>query len=341
MSQSNVQRFRRGGSVRPPSGGNNNPTPAPKDPAPKAPAPKAPATQTPSGGTPRPRSGTPSPSNTPAKKATPVAQQANAILAGKKNITQATKGLTQTQKAAVYNRVVQGAIDRGNQGLADRAMGRLQTQANKIIDPNLQQRYSKDTEKLFNLTKQQKNIMKYFDFAKGRMTPTQTTLANPTIITPKPGDDPRSEPEIDIPIQSYSYSTEVPKQTLAPGRDVINFATDPASVEAMQQLLFEQLSSFEIVNMARGDTIEGLNPYYSVISNLSSLRRQYDPAQIVSLQTPIQTISDIYQISLTDKIPEKDEFFYIDLNGDFIIELDNIADDEIIEIQVATSGKII
>ncbi len=328
MSQSNIQNFKKGGTVKKESGGNLNPAPAPKPTA----APKAASASSGSSGT----------SNLPAKTTTPVAKQAQAILSGNKNITQATKGLTQTQKAAVYNRVVQGASDK-QQGLADKAMARLQTQANKIIDPNLQHRYGEPTKKLSGLTKQQQNIMKYFDLAKGKVTPTITTLKDPTIIKPTPGPDPddNNPPGFDLSSSSYSYSAEIPKQTLAPGRDVINFATDPASVEAMQQLLFEQLSSFEIVNMARGDTIEGLNPYYSVISNLSSLRRQYDPGQIISLQTSIQTMSDIYQISLINKIPEKDEFFYIDENGDFVIELENISDDEVVEIQVATSGKII
>lgn len=145
----------------------------------------------------------------------------------------------------------------------------------------------------------------------------------------------------DIPNVSSTMSNPVPSQTLMPGRDVVNFTEVASSPEAMQQILFEELSSFELVNMTRGDTVEGLNPYYSVISNLSSLRRQYNPSQIISLQTPIQNKFDIYQISLIDKIPEKEEFFFIDENGDFVIEFENIENDEVIEIQIATSGKII
>lgn len=159
------------------------------------------------------------------------------------------------------------------------------------------------------------------------------------------------EPEAEISggfgAGAYSAATPAPRQSLVPARDVVDFNTPPPSIEAMQQVLFEELSSFELVNMARRDTVEGLNPYYSVISNLSSIRTQYDPSKIISLQDSLQ-ITDIYQIILDSKIPNAaylarnniTNFFYIDTNGDFVLELDNLLPDEFVEIQIASSGKI-
>lgn len=161
--------------------------------------------------------------------------------------------------------------------------------------------------------------------------------------------DPTPEPEVEVSggFGAGAYSTPAPRQSLVPARDVVDFNTPPPSIEAMQQVLFEELSSFELVNMARRDTVEGLNPYYSVISNLSSIRTQYDPSKIISLQDSLQ-ITDIYQISLDSKIPNAaylarnniTNFFYIDTNGDFVLELDNLLPDEFVEIQIASSGKI-
>ena len=174
-----------------------------------------------------------------------------------------------------------------------------------------------------------------------------TTSTDPGGGTPTVDEEPTPETE-NIGAFSYSPPPSPPKQTLVPARDVVNFQSVPASVEAMEQVLFQQLSSFELVNMARRDTVEGLNPYYSVISNLSSIRKEYDPSQIIALQKPNQTLFDIYQINLYEKIPNDEyllrnnisNFYYVDTNGDLIIELDNLLSDEIIEIEIATSGKI-
>jgi hypothetical protein len=168
----------------------------------------------------------------------------------------------------------------------------------------------------------------------------------PTFFTPPTNDEEDTEVAGSFGAASYT-AAPAPRQSLVPARDVVDFTTPPPSVEAMQQVLFEELSSFELVNMARRDTVEGLNPYYSVISNLASIRTQYDPSKIISLQDSLQ-ITDLYQISLDSKIPSAEylarnnitNFFYIDTNGDFVIELDNLLPDEFVEIQIASSGKI-
>jgi len=168
-----------------------------------------------------------------------------------------------------------------------------------------------------------------------------------------PKEDPKKDPKKDEnnePSPSFSpssFTPSPPKQTLIAAKDVVDFTTPPASVDAMTQILFESLSSFELVNMARRDTIEGLNPYYTLISNLSSIRTEYSPSNIIELQDSTSLLQE-FQISLDSKIPSDQyltknnisNFFYIDSNGDFVIELDNMLEDEFVEIQMANSGKI-
>ena len=133
-----------------------------------------------------------------------------------------------------------------------------------------------------------------------------------------------------------------------PSRDVVLFSENDVSIEGIQNLLFEQIGGIELISMVRRDTVEGQNPYYSIISNLSSIKREFDPTQIISRQRPNQSFFDIFSIDLDQKIPDDvylsqnnlENFFYIDTNGDFIIELDNLSDDEIIELEIAQGGTI-
>lgn len=133
-----------------------------------------------------------------------------------------------------------------------------------------------------------------------------------------------------------------------PTRDVVLFSENEVSPQGITNLLFEQIGGIELISMLRRDTVEGQNPYYTLISNLSSIKREFDPTQIISRQRPNQSFFDIYSIDLNVKIPGDiyleqngiENFFYIDENGDFVIELDNMLQDEVIELEIAQSGTI-
>lgn len=139
-----------------------------------------------------------------------------------------------------------------------------------------------------------------------------------------------------------------PKIVKSPNRDVIDFSREQFSQSSITRLLFEQVGSVELVNIARRDTIEGQNPYYTLISNLSSINKNFDPTSLISRQKSNQNITDNYTINLNNKIPDQEyldrnnitEFYYIDDNGDLVIELDNLASDEIIDFEIAESGTI-
>jgi len=139
-----------------------------------------------------------------------------------------------------------------------------------------------------------------------------------------------------------------PKIVKNPNRDVLDLSRDEFSISSVSRLLFEQVGSIELVNIARRDTIEGQNPYYSMISNLSTVRKNFDPTSIITRQKSNQGIYSNYSISLNDKIPDDQylernnltDFYYIDDNGDLVIELDNLASDEIIDFEIAESGTI-
>lgn len=133
-----------------------------------------------------------------------------------------------------------------------------------------------------------------------------------------------------------------------PTRDVVLFNENNISIEGISNLLFEEIGGIELISMVRRDTVEGQNPYYTLISNLSSIKREFDPTQIISRQKPNQSYFDIYSIDINSKIPDSnyleinnlENYYYIDSNGDFVLELDNIFSDEIVELEIANGGTI-
>ena len=127
---------------------------------------------------------------------------------------------------------------------------------------------------------------------------------------------------------------------LLPSRDVINFDRNDKTVQDITQVLFEDIGSLELISVSRRETIEGQNPLYSIISNLSSLKFKYDPTALISRQKPNQSLFEEFVIDLANKIPNSD-FYYIDTNGDLVIELENMSSDEIVEVSLATDGTIV
>ena len=143
-----------------------------------------------------------------------------------------------------------------------------------------------------------------------------------------------------------------------PTRDVVNFTDDSSiGVELITNLLFENLGANELVKFERHDTIEGTNANYDIISNLSSVRKQFDPASLISRQKPDRSYFDIFNIKLEDKLPSQKylqnnpkidgsgqvnttDYVYIDSAGNLVVELVNMNSDELVEVEIESSGTI-
>lgn len=139
-----------------------------------------------------------------------------------------------------------------------------------------------------------------------------------------------------------------PKPVKIPERSLVNLSTEGPSTSLISNLLFERLGSVEIATIARRDTVEGQNPLYSFISNLASIRVNFDPTRLITQQRRINQNFDIYTINLDEKIPDDQylaqnnltSFYYIDTNGDLVIEIDNLEVDEVLDLEIANSGTI-
>jgi len=150
-----------------------------------------------------------------------------------------------------------------------------------------------------------------------------------------------SEPVVQLP-------PPPPQMVRVPERDVVSLAQETVSAETITNLLFENVGANELTKFVRHDTVEGINPYYDVISNLSDIKRKFDPSSLISLQKTDSSFFDIFPIKLQDKIPSDTyllennltDYLYIDTNGDLVIEVVNLKDSEIVEIEIDTSGTI-
>jgi len=135
--------------------------------------------------------------------------------------------------------------------------------------------------------------------------------------------------------------------------------------EQIQELLFENISAIELSIAERHDTIEGINQRYSIISNLSEVRKKYDISKQLSIMDKFKPLTSIYTINIEDKIPQEDYirlqkldstyqyldennkittrqkgYYYIDTNGDLVIELINLEKNQQVEVLIDTNGTI-
>jgi len=128
--------------------------------------------------------------------------------------------------------------------------------------------------------------------------------------------------------------------------DTVLFDSDILPIEVMTDLIFENIGGQELINIARNDIINGQQVSYQPIKNLSLLQQQYNPNNILSLQSTSDKYFANFSIKLENKIPEvgtgpNGVSVYIDQNtGDLIVETINMETDEQVEIEISVSGTI-
>jgi hypothetical protein len=134
------------------------------------------------------------------------------------------------------------------------------------------------------------------------------------------------------------------KQVLTAPLDTI--LLDNLEIENLTQLIFEKISGQEIINIARTDTVNGQNVSYQPIKNLFLIQQQYNPNNIINLQTTSDKYFKNFIIKFDEKVPNvgtgpNGEFIYIDpQTGDLVIDLVNILEGEQIQVEIVTNGVV-
>ena len=165
-------------------------------------------------------------------------------------------------------------------------------------------------------------------------------------------------PEATVKVDNTSVKIATP--------DLIIFGDELMNIETMTDLIFEDIGGYELSTISRHDLVNGQKVSYSPIKNLTDLYLQYNPNNIVRLQSSDSYFKSL-SFSIFDRLPEcgtgytispplsnpqeqdKNKWIktpncksvYIDpITGDLVINLINTMNDEQLEVQVLTSGDV-
>jgi len=147
-------------------------------------------------------------------------------------------------------------------------------------------------------------------------------------------------------LQSTVSSTPPPPPAKTAPIDTVLFDDDLVPIEVMTDLIFENIGGQELINIARNDIINGQTISYSPIKNLTSIQQQYNPNNIISLQSTSDKYFANFPIKLDQKIPNVgngpngSNVYIEESTGDLIIETINTESDEQLDIQITISGTL-
>lgn len=143
--------------------------------------------------------------------------------------------------------------------------------------------------------------------------------------------------------------------------DLILFNDEAMSIEIMTDLIFEDMGGYELATISRHDLVNGQKVIYAPIKNLTDLYLQYNPNNILRLQSSDSYFKSLslsifdhlpvcgtgYDLVGTDpdltkrtKVPNCKAVYIDPITGDLIINLINVKENEQSEVQVLSSGEV-
>jgi hypothetical protein len=148
-----------------------------------------------------------------------------------------------------------------------------------------------------------------------------------------------------IPMPSYWSNGKPSTKSATPEKIAISNPTlDP---EIMSDLLFENIGGQELINISRNDLINGQDVAYSPIKNLKEVYIQYNPNNIIRLDSTSDTYFKNFAIKLESKLPSygtgpNGEVVYIDpATGDLVINISSLEPDEQVDVEILDGGEIL
>ena len=116
--------------------------------------------------------------------------------------------------------------------------------------------------------------------------------------------------------------------------NVINRNYEDISVQQMERLFFQNVGGTEILSVARHDTVGGEEVVFNNVDNLSELRSQFNPLNIL-MTTNINSLFSEYGVDIGQKIGALDETFSMNVDGGIDIQVFNVNRDEYVQVQIA------
>ena len=116
--------------------------------------------------------------------------------------------------------------------------------------------------------------------------------------------------------------------------NVINRNYEATSVDQMERLYFQNVGGTEILSVARHDTVGGEEVVFNNVDNLSELRSQFNPLNIL-MTTNLNSLFSEYGVDISQKIGALDETFSMNVDGGIDIQVFNVNRDEYVQVQIA------
>lgn len=109
------------------------------------------------------------------------------------------------------------------------------------------------------------------------------------------------------------------------------------SSDYIVERFFEELGGTELINLSRHDLIDGIDVSYNPIANLSSLRRRFNPNNIIAIDYLSQ---DEFSRTSIDLLSRGIYEPYFNDDGNLVIEIDIIKSEENIETEISQTGTV-
>lgn len=124
--------------------------------------------------------------------------------------------------------------------------------------------------------------------------------------------------------------------------DIIQFEEPTLPPDMLLDLLFENIAGEEIISISRSDILDGQNVGYTLISNGREVTSQYSPQNIFTLpgssEALFSSFAIRYELYAKSNLGEEP---YLDDNGNIVINVTYLNDNERVEVQILDSGDIV
>jgi hypothetical protein len=153
------------------------------------------------------------------------------------------------------------------------------------------------------------------------------------------------------PNPDRSYSTKRDDSVLSSEPQFFVGVDPAATIEEMENAIWQNIGGHEIISLVRRDLVEGINLDYSLVSNLSKFFQEYNPKTIFSIENVSANFFERFGIKLERYVPSVRSLGLIregltspvtlDERGRVVVYLSNIEDNKEVEVQILNSGNLL
>jgi hypothetical protein len=126
--------------------------------------------------------------------------------------------------------------------------------------------------------------------------------------------------------------------------DVMLYTVSDLEVQAINDILFENVGGQELISISRSDILNGQDIRVQPIKNLKALGLKYNSKNIISLPENSASFFNNFPIALENYLPNQalgTKLSEVDDDGNVVINFINVPDGEQIEVQLFAGGNIL